>query len=168
MIVQAPDGATWRVGVVWEPRWAALALRYGGWRRRRKQQTNGGGGLPDLNGSGGGGGWFDLGDDILVGIAVIVGLVVFGALFWWLLLPLLLLLLDVVAVVVLMVVGVLSRVLFRRPWIVRATNGTGTDQVMLRVVGWRAARQARDEIAAKLRAGKSPVDILTGDATGDR
>src|SRR5256885_987946 len=56
--VPAPAGRTWRVRVVWQPRWRALARRYGGWRRKRR-----GGDLSDLamggggGHSGGGGGW---------------------------------------------------------------------------------------------------------------
>src|SRR5689334_5283499 len=75
VIVEGPGGDTWQVRVAWEPRWRALARRFGGWRRSR---TKGDSGLGDLNvdlPSGGGhhgGGWGDLGDDIFVGIAVIV------------------------------------------------------------------------------------------------
>ena len=195
--VQSPDGTTWRVRVVWEPRWPALARRYGGWRRQKRDRdlpdpsngldlipplTNvtghgGGGGGPDGGGGsssgggggrggsgpagagghgglshGGGGGGFDFGDSVVVGLVVVVGLIVFGFLFWWLLLPLLLLLLDGVVVLVLVVAGVLGRVLFRRPWTVRAA-GPGTAERTAQVVGWGAARRARDEMADQLRLG---------------
>ncbi|MEU4244919.1 hypothetical protein [Actinoplanes sp. NPDC026619] len=163
--VQASDGVTWRVRVVWEPRWRALARRFGGWRRRRKGDDGG----PDLggldlssgghHGGGGGGGWSDLGDDIAVLIAVVIGLIVFGFVFWWLLLPLLLLVLDVVVVIVLLIVGVVARVLFRRPWIVEATGGSPGSPVTAEVVGWRAALRTRDEMAEKLRLGYRPEDL---------
>jgi hypothetical protein len=161
--VQGTDGATWRVRVVWEPRWRALARRFGGWRRNRKGGSLDAGGLDLPSGShsgGGGGGWGDLGDDIAIGIAIIVGMIVFGVLFWWLLLPLLLLVLDVVVVVVLLIVGIVSRVLFRRPWIVEATGPGGT-RVGTDVVGWRAALRSRDEIADRLRLGWAPQDAVT-------
>ncbi|WP_212998954.1 hypothetical protein [Winogradskya consettensis] len=160
--VQGTNGATWRVRVVWEPRWRALARRFGGWRRNRKNGPDLGGlDLPSGNHSGGGGGgWGDLGDDIAIGIAIIVGMIVFGVLFWWFLLPLLLLVLDVVVVVVLLIAGIVGRVLFRRPWIVEAT-GDGGAPVAAEVVGWRAALRSRDEIADRLRLGYSPQDAVT-------
>jgi len=161
VIVQAPGGGEWRVRVAWEPRWRALARRFGGWRRKRKD----GDGFPDLGGidvptghAGGGGGGFDFGDSILIGLLVIVGLIVFGLLFWWLLLPLLLLVLDAVVVAVLVIAGVVGRVLFRRPWRVQAV-GPGAEPVVADVVGWRAALRARDEMAEKLRAGYPPAEI---------
>jgi hypothetical protein len=164
LIVSAPDGVSWRVRVVWEPRWRALARRYGGWRRRRGGRRGGDGfDVPDTTGFGGGGGGhrggggFDLGDDLVVGLAIVVGLIVFGLLFWWLLLPLLLLVVDMVVVVVLVVAGVVGRVLLRRPWTIRAVAGPGTGPVTIRVVGWRAARRARDELADRLRAGLPAV-----------
>jgi hypothetical protein len=167
VIVQAPDNTSWRVRVVWEPRWRAMARRYGGWRRHRQDDSSGASGLPDLSGvdipvarSGGGGFWNDLGDDILVGIAVIVGVIVFGLLFWWLLLPLLLLILDAVAVVVLLAAGIAGRVLFRRPWTVQASGGPEAARIAVRVIGWRAALRARDEMAGRLRAGDPPADVV--------
>jgi hypothetical protein len=158
----SPDGASWRVRVVWEPRWRALARRFGGWRRRRKGDDGG----PDLGGldtvdlpSGhhGGGGFFaDLADDLVVGIAIIIGMILFGFLFWWLLLPLLLLILDAMVVIVLLIVGLVARVLFRRPWIVEVTGPT---RVVTEVVGWREALRARDEMADKLSMGYRPEDL---------
>jgi hypothetical protein len=167
VIVQAPDNTSWRVRVVWEPRWRAMARRYGGWRRRHQDDRTGGSDLPDLSGAdipvargGGGGSWHNLGDDILVGIAVIIGIIVVGLLFWWLLLPLLLLILDVVAVVVLLVAGIAGRVLFRRPWTVQASGGPAAARVAARVVGWRAALRVRDEMADRLRAGDPLAEIV--------
>lgn len=161
MSVKSPDGLTWRVRVVWEPRWRALARRFGGWRRRRKGDDGGPDlgdlGNVDLPSGGHGGGFFgDLADDLVVGIAIIIGLILFGFVFWWLLLPLLLLVLDIVVVIVLLVAGVVARVLFRRPWIVEAVGG---GRVATEVVGWRAALRTRDEMADKLRLGHRPDDL---------
>ena len=152
--VTDPAGTTWRVRVVWQPRWRALARRYGGWRRKRRGGDLGD--LADMGGggghSGGGGGWsFDLGDDLLIGLAVIVGLIVFGLLFWFLLLPLLLLVLDFVVVLILLVLAVAGRVLFRRPWTVAATRDG--ERYVTDVVGWRNALRVRDDMAEKLRLG---------------
>jgi hypothetical protein len=147
--VTDPEGITWRVRVVWQPRWRALARRYGGWRRKRRD----GGGHSGGGRSGGGGGWSipDIGDDLLVGLAIIVALIVFGLLFWWLLLPLLLIVVDLVVVILLAVVAVAGRVLFRRPWTVAAVrNG---EWYVTEVVGWRNALHTRDDMAEKLRLG---------------
>ncbi|GII24426.1 hypothetical protein [Planosporangium mesophilum] len=157
----SPDGVAWKVRVVWQPRWRALARRFGGWRRRRRGDSSG---VPNLDlptGGGGGGGGGDgflgnLADDILVGLAVIVAMVVVGALFWWLLLPLLLLVLDVVVVLLLLAVAIPARVLFRRPWTVEAATPAsdgGENYFVTEVVGWREALRTRDEIAEKLRMG---------------
>jgi len=97
---------------------------------------------------------------VLVGIAVIVGLIVFGVLFWFVLLPLLLVLLDFLVVVVL-ALAIPARVLLRRPWTIEAVPATeeGHDnRFSTQVVGWRRARRVRDEIVQKLRDGyPSPV-----------
>jgi hypothetical protein len=82
-----------------------------------------------------------------------------GALFWWLLLPLLLLVLDVLVVVALVIAGVAGRVLFRRPWTVRASGPAGAEATAA-VVGWRAALRTRDEIADKLRMGYRPEEAV--------
>ncbi|GAA5188286.1 hypothetical protein GCM10023322_38670 [Rugosimonospora acidiphila] len=179
--VFAPDSTSWRVRVVWQPRWRPLARRFGGWRRTRKRSEPtparaGSGGAASLNdlsgpaelaqdvaraggGGGGGGGWFDnLADDLLIGILVIIGLILFGFLFWWLLLPLLLLVVDVVVVVCLAAVAIPARVLLRRPWTVEARCDRTGKRHRTDVVGWRAALRARDRIADQLRLGQfSPV-----------
>jgi hypothetical protein len=147
IVATTPAGNQWRVRVLWQPRWRALARRFGGWRRKRR---GGDGGNWDLPGG------LDLGDDLLVGIAVIVGLILFGVLFWFVLLPLILLLLDLLVVVVLLVLAIPARVLLRRPWTIEAipaTQGGGDNRFSTQVIGWRRARRVRDEIVQKLRDG---------------
>ncbi len=167
----APDDARWTVRVVWEPRWRALARRFGGWRRKRKKDRGGDSGdvvdgalrIDDAATSGSGGGradGFDLGDAVIVVVVVFLAVIVAAALFWWVLLPLLLVALDLMIVLVLLVVTVAGRVLFRRPWTVEATTGSG-ERVIAEVVGWRAALRRRDEIAELLRLGQRPVDVLS-------
>jgi hypothetical protein len=172
--VTAPDDTSWTVRVVWEPRWRALARRFGGWRRKRKNRDRGGGSGDVVNsalqigdaatsGRGGGGGGadgFDLGDAIIVIVIAFLAFIAAAALFWWVLLPLLLIVIDLVIVLVLLVVTVAGRVLFRRPWTVEATAGNG-ERVIAEVVGWRAALRRRDEIAELLRRGQRPVDVLS-------
>jgi hypothetical protein len=145
----APDGGTWDVRVVWQPRWRALARRFGGWRRKRRKGDG-----PDVDG--GVLEIFSVGDDIVAALIAIVGLIVFGLLFWFLLLPLALLVVDIVVVLILLALAIPARILLRRPWTVEAvrrTQGEAEKRVSAQVVGWRNALRTRDEIADKLRAG---------------
>ncbi len=183
--VAAPGGPEWRVRLEWLPRWRFLARRFGGWRRRRRGGSQGSGDLgsfdlPNGGGGGGGGGDFfsSLADDIAVAIAVIIAFIVFAAVFWFVLLPLLLLVLDVLAVLVLCLVAAAGRVLLRRPWTVAGetvaggtvaggtvAGGTVVDGALGRrfvvdVVGWRAARRTRDEIAERLRIGYPVAGVV--------
>lgn len=157
-----PAGDVYDVAVEWLPRWRLLARRIGGWRSKDPSRRRRDGDswldrldlpvVPDV-------------DDLLVGIAVIVGLVVAGLLFWWLLLPLLLVVLDGLVVLALVLVGGLGRVLFRRPWTVVVRRG-GAVVARVGVVGWRRALHVRDEIAGDLAAGLSVTAVAArGDAT---
>jgi hypothetical protein len=167
--VTGPDGAVWQVRVAWMPRWRALARRFGGWRRARRDpvrppaRRSGGGdgdlsGLANVDTGGHGGGWGDLGDDILIAILVIIGMIVFGLLFWWVLLPLTLLVVDGVVVVALAVVAIPARILFRRPWTVEAV--CRDERVELPVVGWRRATDVRDELAARIARGDRTLPLV--------
>lgn len=86
---------------------------------------------------------------VAVGIVLVVLFVVFVGL------PLLLALLDVLVIVLLTAVGIVARVLFRRPWLVEATGGDQMRRTW-RVVGWRASREAVDDIADTLAHGHAP------------
>ncbi len=149
--VRAPDGRPWSVRVVWMPRHHAWL---GGWRRRDRDLSTGVEDLIDApsTGSGSGGG-FDWGDDLLVGLAVAVAVVVFAGFFWWLLLPVLLLVLDLAVVLILLGAGVLTRVVLRRPWTIEARSGDAVYETT--VVGWRAALRERDATADRLQ--RQPV-----------
>jgi hypothetical protein len=149
----SPAGVEWSVRVVWEPRWRALARRFGGWRRRRGK--GGGPELPNLDLPNIGG--LD-GDGCLVMIGVVLAAIVAALLFWWLLLPLLLLFVDLLVILVLLVAGIAARVLFRRPWTVQASASTG-ETLSVNVVGWRRALRRRDEIAEQLRHGLTPDGV---------
>jgi hypothetical protein len=165
--VTARDGTEWAVRVVWQPRWPLLVRRFGGWRARRRTKKRGHNGEmvdvadPALSM------WGDavriegdLGDDIVVAILVIVGMIVFGLLFWFLLLPLLLLLFDVVVLLSVFALATIARVLFRRPWTVEAVPATKGKRARQRqVIGWRAALRTRDALAEHLRTG-SPMDTV--------
>jgi len=99
-------------------------------------------------------------DGVLGWIAMAVLAVVVVLLVWWVVLPLLLLVLDVVVVVVLAVAAVLARVLLRRPWDVVIHQGE-QEVAGVQVVGWRAARRARDTIAAALATGSLPETAIS-------
>ena len=82
-------------------------------------------------------------------------------------LPLLALLLDFAWLVGAVLIGVIGRVMFRRPWRVEAVEVAGSRHVW-NVVGFRAAGRRVDEIAAAVASGGSlpepdsadvPVDV---------
>jgi hypothetical protein len=167
--VTTPEGRAWEVRVAWQPRWRALARRFGGWRRKSRAEREwrefGGGGIGGGRSRGrGGGGWDivpDFDADFFAAVAVIIGLIVFGLLFWFVLLPVLLLFLDAVVVILLLLIAIPARILFRRPWTVEATSPNAEDPEMqdwfaTDVVGWRRALETRDEIAQKLASGYPP------------
>ena len=161
-LVTDPSGMDWKVQIVWQPRWDALAGRFGGWRRKRQGKRSEFDGLdwvdvPYTNsGSSSGGGFIDdLGDDLAVAVLVIVAAVVVGALFWWLLLPLLLVLIDGLVLVALLVAGTVARVALGRPWTIRVTprRGAGFEE---NVHGWGNARRRRQQLEDSVRSGALP------------
>jgi hypothetical protein len=111
-------------------------------------------------GGGGDGGWLDAVDDgVAVVVAVLVALlvvVVAAAAFWWVVLPLLAIVVDATVVIVLFVLGVVARVVFRRPWTVEARSSRG-ERFTRKVVGWRNALRHRDEMVSALRNGSLRV-----------
>jgi hypothetical protein len=77
-------------------------------------------------------------------------------LFWLVLLPVLLLLLDLLVVIVLLALAIPARMLLRRPWTIEAVPIApegGQHRFATHVIGWRRAREVRDEIVQKLRDG---------------
>jgi hypothetical protein len=100
---------------------------------------------------------FQLGE-VAVGLAVILVLVVFVA-------PLLVAIVDIVVLLAIAGVGLIGRIVFRRPWTVEARADDGT---MLRwqVIGWRASGEFRARAAESLRAGVIPPGATTVDVPG--
>lgn len=135
-----------------------MARRFGGWRDKRRKDDVGPGdvlrGGADVSSNIGSSGGSSLGDEFAVIAIALFAFVAVGAVFWWVLLPLLLIILDGLIVLGLLIVSMAARVLFRRPWIVRATSVTG-ETTETEVVGWRAALRHRDAIADSLRSGLS-------------
>ena len=89
-------------------------------------------------------------DNILIGIAILIGVVVFVVVGW----PLLVALLDVVFILLLALLGVIARVVFRRPWTIEAR--AGDDVRHWRIVGWRASEEHRRHLEAQLFSGVDP------------
>ncbi|SNY23484.1 hypothetical protein [Paractinoplanes atraurantiacus] len=150
--VTAPGGTRWEVRVVWEPRWRVMARRFGGWRAKRRKDIGPGDALSggaevssEVSSSGG-----NFNDEFVIIAIVFFAFVLAAVLFWWVLLPLLLIVLDALIILILLAASMVARVLFRRPWIVRATSATG-ETTEVEVVGWRAALRRRDAMADELR-----------------
>jgi hypothetical protein len=141
--VQAPDGRMWVVRRRWVPRLGAESL-WGRMHRRFRQAVRRAGNIADADP-----GCLEvLGEGIAVAAAVIV-IVVFAVFVG---LPVLFALLDLIVVLLLALLGVLARVLFRRPWVVEARANDGA-MSSWRVVGWTASRERCTEIAQLLAAG---------------
>jgi hypothetical protein len=147
-------GKRWVVRRRWALRLGAETL-FGRFRRRVRGTGRRAGRLTD---------GLDVGDGCIdieaVLIVIVVIAVVLVAVFF--VIPLLVALIDLLVLLLLTVVGVLARVVFRRPWTVEAR---GEDGVLYhwKVVGWRASGERRDEIAEMLAAGIIPPDATLAD-----
>jgi len=143
----APDGRRYEVTVDWLPRTQSLLRSIRAWRTRRGEGDGPVDLVPVIDS-----------DDLVVGIAVTVALVVLAFLLWWVVLPVLLAVLDVLIVLLVALVAAAFRVLFRRPWTV-SVRLRGFENVLatVGVVGLRAAMRAREAIAASLRSGADPL-----------
>jgi hypothetical protein len=128
--VEAPDGTTWKVGRQWFP-------------DRKLELDAGGLDFPGIDGL----------DDAFAIIGVVLLVIALAILLFTVIFPLL----EIALIVVLAVLGVAGRVLFRRPWTVRARS---KDRATIRrqVVGWRDSGELRDRLAAAIRDG-SPLPL---------
>jgi hypothetical protein len=89
-----------------------------------------------------------LDEGIVIGIAlVLLALLVVVVGF-----PVLIAVLDLALLLVLTLLGMLARVLFRRPWEIEVRDDDG-HRTTWRVVGWRASARKLDEIEQLLRIG---------------
>lgn len=142
------DGRVWRVRRRWVPRlgtdsvWRRFRRRVRSARERATDAADLDPGCLDLVGEG-------------IAVAVVVILVVLAVVFIGL--PLLVAVVDLVIVLLLALLGVVARVLFRRPWVVEAVSDEDEPEVLTwRVVGWRTSGAKVDEVADRLEAGLSP------------
>jgi hypothetical protein len=142
--VRARDGAVWSIRRHWAPR---PRLRGRAFRRREKPASSR---EPRV--------WIDWLNPLdvfdfdgfglfLIAVAIIVFMIFIGV-------PVLIFLVETLLIVpVLVVSGVLSRVLFRRPWTLEATRIDPPGQtVQWNVVGWGASDRAGDQMAGMIRA----------------
>ena len=146
MKVTAPDGTRWKVGRQWWP------------DRGPDPADPADPGLADVpSGSGGdGGSWFDLGDaDEFVVVLVVIGVVILAILFvTTVVIPVIAFTIELIVLLALFFGGLAGRLLFRRPWTVRA-RVDGRTQRRWHVVGFRNSGELRDEVAEALRSGRA-------------
>ena len=96
--------------------------------------------------------------DIAEGIVVVLLIVAVVLFLIFVGIPLLIALGELLFIVVVAVVGVVGRVLLRRPWTVDAVDPAGTRHAWS-IVGWRSSRDARRFIADRIAAtGSVPTD----------
>jgi hypothetical protein len=148
--VTAPDGTVYSVGRQWWPERRGVDR---GDVLKHSPDT-----IPDDGGAGahGGGHWWpDLGDadEFIVVLAVIAAAVVIVVFLTTVVVPVIAFTIELLIVLVLFFAGLAGRLLFRRPWTVRARSKSR----MVRhwqLVGFRASGRLRDDIAAALRDGR--------------
>src|SRR5687767_12237701 len=108
--VTAPDGTRWQVGRQW-------------WPERGRDRDYEVADVPADIGGGGDGSWFaDLADaDEFVFVLAVIGLVLLAILFFTtVVIPVIAFTIELVVILVLFFAGLAGRLLFRRPWTVRA------------------------------------------------
>jgi hypothetical protein len=141
-------GDEWTVRRLWAPRFRGETLTGRAWRRIRATGRRTGDGLDVASNPGCGA---DLFDElaIVIGVVVVVLFVAFVAV------PLLVALLDLLVLILLTGLGLVARVVFRRPWVVEAL-GPGDLRLTWRIVGWGTSGEAVDYIADALAHGAPP------------
>lgn len=135
---------TWLVRRRWAPRrlgaqsvWARFLERTRKVRRRTADLAD----VPDPG----------CGGDLLEGVAVFIVVIIVVLFMIFIGLPFLIALGELLIIVLLALLGVVGRVLFRRPWTVDAVSPTGQHHSWP-VVGWRASGAARKFIAERVVA----------------
>jgi hypothetical protein len=137
--VVAPDGLEWQVGRRWSTR------RFGWTWKRRGVASDA------LSGVGQGLGGVDFGNG---------GLAVVGALAAALILiPVLFFGAELIVLGALLAIGLVGRVLLRRPWVIEASSSdplTPGRRLEWRVVGWRKSERLIEQVVSDLAAGREP------------
>ncbi len=150
MTITGPDGRQWTVRRRLAPRLGAETV-FGRIRRRVASITN-----RTTNGLDVPSGCMSVDlDGIVVVLLVLAALL----LLVFVVIPLLVVIIDLLILVLLALLGIVARVVFRRPWVLEAAASDG-QRHQWRVVGWRRSGEQCRHIAQMLGAGIVPPPDL--------
>jgi hypothetical protein len=101
--------------------------------------------------------WWQLdgADDAVSLMLVLAAIALVVLIFTTVLVPVIAMTVELVLFVVLFLAGLAGRLLFRRPWTVRATDGRR--ELAWQAVGFQRSGRVRDEAAQALAAGRTDV-----------
>jgi hypothetical protein len=151
--VVAPDGRTWKV----RRKWLTRTVHWRGPVSMEASWLPGPGELLPLDP--------DLGCLPALGLAVTSVAVVLLMVFF--VIPALAFALELVIVLLLVGLGVLGRILFRRPWTVEARLAGTNEGRQWRVAGWRASGEQVTAVAERLEATGRVGDVTWSPAPAD-
>lgn len=171
--IVAPSGERWVIALrwlPWSPRWRGLRLSRQE-RQRDTQPTE----STESTESSSRWDWLDLADPfvmfdegclpvfgIALGIALVAGAILFVV-------PIFIFVAEITIVILAVVIGVVLRVVFRRPWLIDAVSSGGAPtELVWAVVGYRRSREAIDEIARQLEAGQEMPVAADATLVGSR
>jgi hypothetical protein len=100
-----------------------------------------------------------LGEDLpVVGVILVtVGALVFAVAAVLFVVPALIFLLELLLIVVVVALGLIGRLLLRRPWTIEAIEAGSGDRYEWKVVGWRASGELLRSVANQLEATGLPT-----------
>jgi hypothetical protein len=139
--VTAPDGTTWRVGRRWMPKKPVLL--------RKRWFGEGAGGMPDV-------GLGDV-DDVFAIVFAVIAVLVLSIVLATVVFPIIVFGIELLLVVILLVGGLAARLVFRRPWTIRARASDGRE-LTWRAAGFRRSGRVRDDVAATLALGHRQIE----------
>ena len=138
LVVVDTKSIEWKIRRRWFPRWSQpdAKKRLFWWRGKLVRF-----GFDGIEGTG---------EDFLfaIGLIVVFAILIFFAI------PLLLLLLDVVVILLIALFGVLSRIFFKRPWIIESTNLQG-EKIERKVSGWFASKNEIENLRNEIINGNT-------------
>lgn len=142
--ITAPDGTVWRVGRRWLPDKPVL------WRPRGRRGSDGAAGdlVPDVG--------IDSIDDAIAIVVAVLAIVVLFIVLTTVVFPIVVFGVELLLVAVLLIAGVAGRLLFRRPWTIRARADNGRE-LTWRAVGFRRSGRVRDDAAVALALGHNDI-----------
>jgi hypothetical protein len=148
--VTAPDGTVWRVGRQWVPTKPTL------WRPKKRQKKP----ADKRSGGGGGGDLFPVGldsfDEGFLIVLALIAVVIVVILLVTVVFPIIVLGVELLIVIVLLVGGIAARLVFRKPWTIRARAQDGRE-LTWRAPGFQRSGRVRDDAAAALALGQTEV-----------